>query len=109
MGDWFLKYERMGECMTDGGVCGFVGEEELAESDDADEMDNERDLLRVPIGMGSERVWFDFSFEDILRERKIRGRRKIQFALESDFIWRSFFTLIIYHVTLTTSNTLTSP
>lgn len=70
VGDWARKYERMGEVegegiLRDGGVCGIVGEEELAEPDDADETDNERDLLRVPMGMGSERVEFDFSFEDI--------------------------------------------
>ena len=61
-----MKYERMGEVeirfLGGDGVCGF--EEELAESDD-DETDNERDLLCMPMGMGSERVWFGFSFEDI--------------------------------------------
>lgn len=66
-----MKYERMGEVESrflggEGvcGVCGFIDDEELAESDD-DETDNERDLLCMPMGMGSERVWFDFSFEDI--------------------------------------------
>lgn len=59
--------EFEGEILRDGGVCG-IGEEELAESDDADEMDNERGLLRLPMGIGSEgseRVLFEFSFEDI--------------------------------------------
>lgn len=71
MGDWERKYERMGEVEgegilrdSEGGVCGIVGEEELAESDDAVEMDNERDLLRVTMGMGSERLG-EFLFEDI--------------------------------------------
>jgi len=55
LGTWFLGGD---------GVCGFIDEEELAESDD--ETDNERDLwLFRPMGMGFERVWFDFSFEDI--------------------------------------------
>ena len=73
VGDWARKYERMGEVegegiLRGGGVCGIAGEEELAESDDADEKDNERDLLRVPMGMGSERSeqpLVDFSFDDI--------------------------------------------
>ena len=68
VGDWAMKYERMGEVegwfLGGDGVCGFLDEEELVESDD-DERDNERDLLCMPMGMGSERVWFDFSFEDI--------------------------------------------
>jgi hypothetical protein len=51
--------------LRDGGVCGgIVGEEELAESD-ADETDDERDLLRGPMGMGSERVLGDFWSEDM--------------------------------------------
>ena len=62
-----MKYERMGEVesrfLGGDGVCGFIDEEVLAESED--ETDNERDLLCMPIGMGSERVGFDFSFEDI--------------------------------------------
>lgn len=45
---------------------GVVGLEELAESDDADETENERGLLRL--GMGSGLV--DFSLEDIEREKK---------------------------------------
>jgi hypothetical protein len=71
LGDWERKYERMGEVegegiLRGGGVCGIVGEAELAESDDADETDNERDLLRgPPMGMGSERMLCDFSSEDI--------------------------------------------
>jgi hypothetical protein len=67
VGDWEMKYERMGELgamfLGGDGVCGFE-DEELAESDD--ETDNERDLwLFRPMGMGFEQVWFDFSFEDI--------------------------------------------
>lgn len=72
VGDWARKY-RMGEVeggiMRDGGVSGC--EEELAEPDDVDETEtseseSERDLLlRVPMGMGSEQVFFDSSFEDI--------------------------------------------
>lgn len=61
--------------LRDGGVCGIVGEEELAESDDADETENERDLVRGPIGMGSERVLGDFSSEDIWREED-EGRKE---------------------------------
>jgi hypothetical protein len=56
--------EVEGRFLGGDGVCGFVDEEELAESDN-DETDNERDLLCMPMGMGAERVWFDFSFEDI--------------------------------------------
>ena len=57
--------------LRDGGVCGIVlGEEELAESDDVaddatDETDNERDLLCMLMGMGSELVLANFSSEDI--------------------------------------------
>lgn len=62
-----MKYERMGEVesrfLGGDGVCGFVDEEHV-ESDD-DETDNERDLLCMPMGMGSERVCFGFSFEVI--------------------------------------------
>lgn len=45
-----------------GGVCGF--EEELAESDDNDETESERDLLGLTMGMGSE-CFIDSSVEDI--------------------------------------------
>ena len=95
VGDWGGKmHERMGEVEGRGnlgdGVCGIVGEEELVESDDTVETDNERDL-RGPMGMGS--VWFDFSFEDIWRERVMKGERKDQLALVSDFIWRSLANL----------------
>ena len=66
VGDWARKYERMGEdegegILTCGGVCRF---EELAESDDADETETERRLLRLTMGMGSE-GFVDCSFEDI--------------------------------------------
>jgi hypothetical protein len=61
VGDWEMKYERMGEVegwfLGGDGVFGIADEEELAESDsDNDETDNERDLLCMPMGMGFERV-----------------------------------------------------
>ena len=66
VGEWVFggDWARMYEIMADGGVCGIGGEEELV--DDADDSEtSECDLLRVTMVMGSERIFVDFSFEDI--------------------------------------------